>query len=105
MMSVGLLVVICLAAHLIWGKIIDQAGAFGAMLGPFTPSTAVRTIVDPTSLFGGDAKELAKHVPEVRMMAFTGSVFAAAVVAAIVAGLYKGMVRNFDMVVRKQSAR
>ena len=105
MMSVGLLVGICLAAHLIWGKIIDEAGAFGAMLGPFTPSTAVRTLVNPTSLFNGDAKELATHVAEVRMMGLTGSVFAAAVVAAIVAGMYKGMVRNFDMIVRKQSGR
>jgi hypothetical protein len=105
MVSVGLLVVLLLAATLIWGKIVTEAGAFGAMLAPFTPFTGIMAITNPTILFDDDPKELAKHVADVRILALLGSALAVLVVSLIVAAIYKSMVRDFDMIVRKQSAR
>ncbi|MBN1511056.1 MAG: ABC transporter permease subunit [Phycisphaerae bacterium] len=104
MVSVGLLVVLCLATWAIWSQIIKQADEAGALLGPFTPITALETLVNPTTLFDGNSQALADAAVRVRVLALFGSAMAAGVVALIVAGMYKSMVRNFDMIVRKQSA-
>jgi hypothetical protein len=44
-------------------------------------------------------------VADVRILALLGSALAILVVSLIVAAIYKSMVRDFDMIVRKQSAR
>ncbi len=105
MVSAGLLVVICLASWAVWHEIISQAGAVGALLGPFTPFTAVQTITHPLDLFGDRTKELAKSAVAVRVLGLVGTAMATGLVTAIVAGMYRSMVRNFDMIMRRQSAR
>jgi hypothetical protein len=104
MVSVAILVIICLASYGIGTQIIGEAGAFGAAIGPFTPFTAIETIMDPSVLFGGDEKDLAKHSVAVRIYGLFGSLLSVLLIAAIVWSMYTSMVRNFDRIVRKQSA-
>ncbi len=105
MVSVAWLVVAGLATWAVWHAIVSQMGEGGALLGPFAPITALETLVNPTMLFDGDSKALADASVRVRVMAMFGSAAATGMVALIVAGMYKSMVRNFDMIVRKQSAK
>ena len=76
----------------------------GAFLAAFSPFSAIWVLVNPAELFNS-SKEFGEHLASVRGFAFVGSVIAATVVYAIVAGMYKSMVRNFDMIVRKQSGQ
>ncbi|MCP4592211.1 MAG: ABC transporter permease subunit [bacterium] len=104
MVSVGALSVVCLGAFGLAFEIITSLDSGGAFIAPFTPFTAVWVLVNPRTLFN-NANELAQSLHSVRGFALTGSAIATAVVCAIVAGMYKNMVRNFDMIVRKQSGQ
>jgi ABC-type transport system involved in multi-copper enzyme maturation permease subunit len=73
-----------------------------ATLAPFTPFTAIAIVIDPYYWL-----ELNTTVPintgPLRVAALIGCAIAAGVYGAVVAGMYKSMVRHFDMIVRKQS--
>jgi hypothetical protein len=103
MVSLGLVVVICMAATAIWWKIVEAFETAGAALAPFTPFTAIWVICDPQVLFASEA-ELLDDLSLVRWLSFIGSVAAVGVIGLIVAAMYKAMVRNFDMTLRKQTA-
>ncbi|MFH0983161.1 MAG: ABC transporter permease subunit [Planctomycetota bacterium] len=104
MVSVGVMTLICLIAWTVAGAIIANVDAGGAFLAAFTPFNAISVLVNPADLFN-TSNELAAHLGEVRSFALVGTLIAAAVVCGIVAGMYKSMVRNFDMIVRKQSGQ
>ena len=104
MVSVGVITLICLGAFALTNKIIESVDAGGALLAAFTPFTAVWVLVNPAGLFN-NANELAANLGSVRAFALVGTVIASAVVYGIVAGMYKSMIRNFDMIVRKQSGQ
>jgi ABC-type transport system involved in multi-copper enzyme maturation permease subunit len=95
--SVGTLALVCLA---LWACGIGLASAdpdFGAIVTPLTPFTAISVIIDPDTTL-----KLERGVRSVRPLVFFGSLCSVALYVLIVAGLYKNMVRNFDMTVRKQ---
>ena len=104
MVSVGVMTLICLGAWALVQAIIDSVDAGGALLAAFTPFNAISVLVNPAPLFN-NPNELAANLASVRGFALVGSAIAAAVVCGIVAGMYKSMVRNFDMIVRKQSGQ
>jgi ABC-type transport system involved in multi-copper enzyme maturation permease subunit len=104
MVSVGVMTLICLGAFALASKIIESVDAGGALLAAFTPFTAIRVLVNPAGLFN-NANELATNLVSVRVFAVFGTVIASALVYGIVAGMYKSMIRNFDMIVRKQSGQ
>ena len=103
MVSVGVMTLICLAALLLAQAVIQSLNAGGAFVAAFTPLSAVNVLVDPVTLFNDSAADLAANARHVRVYAFWGAAVAATLVYLLVAGLYKSMVRNFDMIVRKQS--
>jgi ABC-type Na+ efflux pump permease subunit len=103
MVSVGVMTLICLAALLLAQAVISSLDEGGAFVAAFTPLSAVNVLVNPASLFNDDAAALAANSRKVRVFAFWGACVAGTLVYLLVAGLYKSMVRNFDMVVRKQS--
>ena len=88
---------------------IDQAfvqaagNEFGAFFSPFSPLTAIRYLVDPVSLFD-TPKDFARSAGTARLAALIGSILATALYALIVYNIYKTLVREFDMTVRKQSS-
>ena len=79
-----------------------SGGEFGALLAPFSPFTAIWYLVDPAQLFD-TSQELAKNYSATRMAVAMGTLAAAAVYGFAVWTAYMGLVRNFDMIVRKQS--
>lgn len=104
MYSVGLIIVLFGVASMLILAIVDSAGGmdFGAFLSPFAPFTAVLNLVDPARLYD-TVKNFEQHSQEVRVASFIGSIVAALLYAFIVWSVYTGLVRNFDMIVRKQS--
>ncbi|MBN2562892.1 MAG: ABC transporter permease subunit [Phycisphaerae bacterium] len=69
---------------------------------PLTPVTAVFIAVDPASAVG--ATTAGATVTTCRVIAFIASFCSAAVYGLIGYAMHRSMVRNFDMVIRKQSA-
>lgn len=100
MVSVGIVAVICLLLTLIAGTVVEGRG--GAFVAPFTPFTGVRTLTNPVLLFDS-AAALQKSYRDVRLWMAVGSGVAVAVYLLGVAGGYKSMVRNFDMIMRRQA--
>lgn len=102
--SVGILVLVCFGSVGCLFSVIGQTREFGAMLAPFTPFTALAVAIDPGQWLGIEKFSSAKNAQvTVRVLSAIGSMAACGVYALIVVGLYKSMVRNFDMTVRKQS--
>jgi ABC-type transport system involved in multi-copper enzyme maturation permease subunit len=103
MYSVGLMVVLCGVASLVFFPLIGNLGGEGGVfLAPFTPFTAIKFLVHPAPLFGS-AREFTEGLVATRIAAFLGTAFAIALYTIIVWRIYTGIVRNFDMTLRKQS--
>ncbi len=105
MYSVGAIVLLFGVASMLGFAIVASAGGadFGAFLAPFTPFTAIMYLVDPLQLFDHTAAKFAQGAAAARTAALIGSVISTALYAFIVWTVYTGLVRNFDMIVRKQS--
>ena len=104
MHSLGLLILLCGGASLIGFAVAKEgSGEFGAFLAPFTPFTAIRYHVHPRALFN-TAAEFAQGAGRVRLSGLIGSIVAALLYTFVVWRLYAGLVRNFDMTLRKQTA-
>lgn len=103
MYSVGLMVVLCGVASLVFFPLIQSLGGEGGVfLAPFTPFTAIKFLVHPSALFGS-AREFSEALVAVRIAASVGTAIAIALYAVIVWRIYTGIVRNFDMTLRKQA--
>jgi ABC-type transport system involved in multi-copper enzyme maturation permease subunit len=104
--SVGILVLVCFASIGCLTGVLPTSETVGAMLAPFTPFTSVAVSIAPahhlgleTAAGGPNRSQLA----QARFLCLIGSAAAAVIYILVVVGLYKSMVRNFDMTVRKQS--
>jgi hypothetical protein len=102
MSSVGIVAGVCGG---LWVCGINAAGssigAPGLIVGCFSPFTLMAVLVNPTDVApdtfqSGDSAEG-------RLLVFIFGWAAAALYAFVVWGMYKSMVRNFDMTIRKQS--
>ncbi len=101
--SVGIIIGVSFALGACGWGLLEVSKAYGALIAPFTPFTAVSLIVNPAwtlDMTRGHPSELA----QARALLPIGSVFAVGFYAMIVVAIYRAMVRNFDMTVRKQSA-
>lgn len=103
MVSLGTLIVILIVATTLWWQITEAFGPAGPAVAPFTPFTGIRVICNPGVLFDSE-KELLESIHTVRGLSLIGSAIAVGFVALIVASMYRSMVRNFDMTLRKQTA-
>ncbi|MFQ5415046.1 MAG: hypothetical protein ACE5E6_11370, partial [Phycisphaerae bacterium] len=81
----------------------EAAGVVGAFIAPFAPVTAVQYLVDSLALFDGNAGAFARHAQSARVAAVIGCAGAAALYAMCVGMVYRKLVRDFDMVMRKQA--
>ncbi len=103
MVSLGVLIIALLAASALWWQIVSAFDTAGAVLAPATPYTAILVLCNPGVLLENPAK-LPEHIGVIRGLSLIGSAAAVGVVLLIVTSMYKSMVRNFDMTLRKQSA-
>lgn len=104
MYSLAFMILLCGVTSLIGLKLVQASGSgeAGAFLAAFTPFTAMRFLVDPAALFDSN-KSFVAGAGAARVAALIGSVTATTLYAFIVWRTYTGLVRNFDMTLRKQS--
>jgi len=103
MSSVGLVIILGGLASIIGNLMVDASrGEFGAFLAPFTPYTSINFLINPAALFSSP-KDFAAGAPSVRMAALVGSFIAIISYAFVVWRWYVGLVRDFDMTMRKQA--
>jgi ABC-type Na+ efflux pump permease subunit len=109
MSSVGIVVGICAALGWCGGSLVDSnSGGFGLAIGSFSPFTVMTVLINPyrfaehnfqrdsTYSMGGDEAES-------RLVVFIVSWIAVGVYLLVVWSMYKSMVKNFDMTIRRQS--
>jgi ABC-type transport system involved in multi-copper enzyme maturation permease subunit len=83
----------------------QDSPALAAAFMPLTPVTAIYVIIDPSAaVASAGAKLTAGDIVLCRTIAFIASFCSAAVYGLIGLGMHRSMVRNFDMIIRKQSA-
>jgi ABC-type Na+ efflux pump permease subunit len=108
MLSVGIVVGICGAMGWCGYQILQSSGGgpFGVVVGAFSPFTLLTMLIDPYTYaaraFGFDGAGDATPTG-MRILAFVFSFIAVGAYTAIVWSMYKSMVKNFDMTIRKQS--
>jgi hypothetical protein len=74
-----------------------------AVLSPLTFVTAVWLVLDPDYIAAELGSASSHSSAEVMAGLLVGAIIAVALYGAIVAAIYKTMVRDFDMIVRRQS--
>jgi ABC-type Na+ efflux pump permease subunit len=111
MSSVGLIVGACAIFGWCGTMILSGGNSLPSELtvavGTFSPFTLMTILIDPYD-YGGRAFDSSRTAADfdptgARWTAFCVCILALAVYAAIVWSMYKSMVKNFDMTIRKQS--
>jgi ABC-type transport system involved in multi-copper enzyme maturation permease subunit len=82
----------------------SSGGQAGSMFAPFTPFTSVLFLINPADLFES-TKDFARGASSARFLAFIGTAISTGIYTAIIFAIYKPLVRNFDMIMRKQSGQ
>ncbi len=101
--SVGTLALVCFALYWCAFGLAQTQMEFGALVTPLTPFTAIAVVVDPEHMLNTGRGAIGATVASVRPLVFLGSAVSVGLYALIVAGLYKNLVVNFDMTIRKQN--
>lgn len=110
MSSVGIVLGICVGLGLCGYNVVDSRAMsqIGLVFGSFSPFTLVTLLVDPRVYaaeqfgFGGGNPDPA-NVAGARLLVFIFGWAATGAYTLVVWGMYKSMVKNFDMTIRKQS--
>ena len=108
MLSVGIVVGLCGALGWCGYQLLQSAGAsvIGVIAAAFSPFTMLTMLIDPYNFasraFGFDGAGEASP-GATRFLAFICSWVAMGAYTAVVWSMYRSMVRNFDMTIRKQS--
>ena len=106
MSSVGTVVGLCAALGWCGYQVLGSNGnETGLVLGSFSPFTIMMLLVDPYlyagSLFGTGPS--AEDTTTPRMIMFFFTLIAVGAYTAVVWSMYRSMVKNFDMTIRRQS--
>jgi hypothetical protein len=84
----------------------NGSGQVGIVAGGFSPFTLLTMLIDPKD-FAGRAFGLdgvrENDLGSARVIAFVSALIAIGAYSAVVWSMYKSMVKNFDMTIRKQS--
>ena len=75
----------------------------GALMAPLTFVTSIFFVLDPEAFVKRFSSMSGVSAAELRVLLAVGTVIAVGLYGAIVAGTYRSMVANFDMIIRKQS--
>lgn len=110
MLSVGIVVGICGAlgwcGYQMIGPTGSGAGSIGIVAGAFSPFTLLTMMIAPQAYagraFGLDMSH-SEDPATARIVAFVAAFVAIAAYTMVVWSMYKSMVKNFDMTIRKQS--
>ena len=110
MSSVGIIVGACAAMGWCGFAVLNTSGSIsselGVAIGSFSPFTLLTILIDPYEYAGSAFQHSAgtNYDPSgARIVAFVVCLVALAVYALGIWSMYKAMVKNFDMTIRKQS--
>ncbi|HSU69530.1 MAG TPA: ABC transporter permease subunit, partial [Tepidisphaeraceae bacterium] len=109
MLSVGIVVGLCGALGWCGYQLLQSSAgpSIGVVVGAFSPFTLLTMLVDPYTYaaraFGLDSSGDPSAAATARIVALVFSFIAVGAYTAIVWSMYKSMVKNFDMTIRKQS--
>jgi ABC-type transport system involved in multi-copper enzyme maturation permease subunit len=109
MSSVGIVLGICVGLALCGYNVADSRamGQMGVVFASFSPFTLVTLLVDPRHFageaFGFNSPDPLQGVAWARVLVFAFGWIATGAYCLVVWGMYKSMVKNFDMTIRKQS--
>jgi len=103
MSSVGIVAGVCGGLWVCGSSAASSAiGQPGLIVGCFSPFTLMAVLVNPTEI-APESFQSGGDFATGRLLVFIFGWAAAALYAFVVWGMYKSMVRNFDMTIRKQS--
>jgi ABC-type Na+ efflux pump permease subunit len=106
MSSVGIMLGVCGALGWCGFEFLQSRGADGSIsliFGSFSPFTVMTVLIDPWSYGGRTFEGSAEDIATGRVLMFIFTWVATGGYALIVWQMYKSMVKNFDMTIRKQS--
>jgi len=104
MASVGIVVGICAALGFCGYHVLDRGGSTVALaFASFSPFTILSLMIDPYTFAGAVFNASSTEVSEGRVSILIAGWASAAAYAMIVWSMYKAMVKNFDMTIRRQS--
>ena len=106
MSSVGIMLGVCGGLGWCGLEFLTSRGAdgyFSLIVSSFSPFTVMTVLIDPWSYGGRTFEGNSDDISTGRLLVFIFSWVATAAYAAIVWQMYKSMVKNFDMTIRKQS--
>jgi ABC-type Na+ efflux pump permease subunit len=109
MSSVGIVMGVCVGLALCGYNVVDSRGMgqLGVVFGSFSPFTLITLLIDPRHFardqFGFDSSDPTSSVVGARLLVFIFGWAATGAYTLVVWGMYKSMVKNFDMTIRKQS--
>ncbi len=104
LVTVGVLTIAGVLLFVIVDEIVSSVSEIGPGIAPFTPFTAVKALINGQGDRGHSGYSFADRGSR-RWMMFIGSAAAVAFYSLVVVfPMYKSLVRNFDMTVRKQTA-
>jgi len=107
MLSVGIVIGLCGALGWCGYSILNAGDSpIGPVLGAFSPFTMLSMLIDPQRFaaraFGLDAAP-DSTTQSARISAFVAGIIAMGIYGVVIWSMYKSMVKNFDMTIRKQS--
>ena len=102
MSSVGIVVGICATMGWCGYQMLQSSGmgVVGWVAGSFSPFTLLTMMIDPTM---NSSTVTAEDLSTARWFVFIFTWVAVAAYTGVVWSMYKSMVKNFDMTIRKQS--
>jgi ABC-type transport system involved in multi-copper enzyme maturation permease subunit len=106
MSSVGIIVGTCAAMGWCGFSILDHGGMQSDLavgIGTFSPFTLMTILIDPYQFAGSAFSTSGGDPATARTVAFVVCVVAIALYAVGIWSMYKSMVKNFDMTIRRQS--
>lgn len=101
--SIGVLIVAGFGLGLCALGATNATAQVGAIIAPLTFVTSIYFVLNPEAVVTGFAGMAGSSPVQLHVLLAVGTLIAVALYGAVVAGTYRSMVANFDMVIRKQS--
>jgi ABC-type transport system involved in multi-copper enzyme maturation permease subunit len=101
--SIGILIVAGFGLGLCAVGATKATAEIGTLMAPLTFVTAVFFTLDPENFIGNMSSRSSIGRMDIEAFLLIGTVLAAVLYGAIVAGAYRSMIAKFDMIIRKQS--
>ena len=112
MASVGVLAGICSVLGVCGFAAANNLSLFGIIVSVFSPFTAICVLIDPigyahtgfgpTGFFDSSRADSSAPLWAGRLLLVFSTLLASTIYCTIVWGMYRSMVKNFDMIIRRQ---